>query len=106
MPASLVEGRRLLRRDEHLIALTLRNGKQRRKTAKPAEKMETSSQSVSHLLRRWNDGDSEALDQLMPLVYAELRLMARRYMVQQPSGHTLQTTALIHEAYLRLVGQE
>lgn len=68
--------------------------------------METSSQSVSHLLRRWSDGDSEALDQLMPLVYAELRLMARRYMGRQPSGHTLQTTALIHEAYLRLVGQE
>ena len=68
--------------------------------------METSSQSVSHLLRRWSDGDSEALDRLMPLVYAELRLMARRYMVRQPSGHTLQTTALIHEAYLRLVGQE
>jgi RNA polymerase sigma-70 factor, ECF subfamily len=42
----------------------------------------------------------------MPLVYAELRRMARRYMGQQPAGHTLQTTALIHEAYLRLVGQE
>jgi RNA polymerase sigma factor (TIGR02999 family) len=68
--------------------------------------METSSQQVSHLLRRWSDGDSEALDQLMPLVYGELRRMARRYMGQQPVGHTLQTTALIHEAYLRLVGQE
>jgi RNA polymerase sigma factor (TIGR02999 family) len=68
--------------------------------------METSSQSVSHLLQRWSEGDSEALDQLMPLVYGELRRMARRYMGQQPSGHTLQTTALIHEAYLRLVGQE
>ncbi len=68
--------------------------------------METSSQSVSHLLQRWSDGDSEALDQLMPLVYDELRRMARRYLGQQPTGHTLQTTALIHEAYLRLVGQE
>jgi len=68
--------------------------------------METSSHSVSHLLQRWSDGDSEALDQLMPLVYQELRRMARRYMGQQPTGHTLQTTALIHEAYLRLVGQE
>ncbi|MCI0389559.1 MAG: sigma-70 family RNA polymerase sigma factor [Acidobacteria bacterium] len=68
--------------------------------------METSSQQVSHLLKRWSDGDSEALDQLIPLVYAELRRMARRYMGQQPAGHTLQTTALIHEAYLRLVGQE
>lgn len=41
----------------------------------------------------------------MPLVYGELHLMARRYMEQQPSGHTLQTTALIHETYLRLIGQ-
>src|SRR5262247_2736269 len=68
--------------------------------------METSSQRVSHLLQRWSDGDSEALDQLMPLVYDELRWMARRYMKQQPEGHTLQTTALIHEAYLRLFGRE
>jgi RNA polymerase sigma factor (TIGR02999 family) len=68
--------------------------------------METSSQSVSHLLLRWSDGDSSALDQLMPLVYQELRRMASRYMGQQPTGHTLQTTALIHEAYLRLIGPE
>lgn len=68
--------------------------------------METASESVSQLLQRWSDGDKAALDQLMPLVYAELRRMARRYMWQQPSDHTLQTTALIHEAYLRLVGQE
>src|SRR4030095_2481400 len=77
------------------------------KPAEPVEKnMETSSQQVSHLLRRWSDGDSEALDQLMPLVYGELRRMARRYMGRLPTGHTFQTTALIHEAYLRLVGQE
>lgn len=68
--------------------------------------METASESVSQLLQRWSDGDKAALDRLMPLVYAELRRMARRYMWQQPSDHTLQTTALIHEAYLRLVGQE
>lgn len=68
--------------------------------------METASESVSQLLQRWSDGDKAALDQLMPLVYVELRRMARRYMWQQPSDHTLQTTALIHEAYLRLVGQE
>jgi RNA polymerase sigma factor (TIGR02999 family) len=66
--------------------------------------MGSSSDAVSQLLQRWSDGDKGALDQLMPLVYAELRRMARRYMLQQPSGHTLQTTALIHEAYLRLVG--
>jgi RNA polymerase sigma factor (TIGR02999 family) len=68
--------------------------------------MEALPHSVSHLLQRWSDGDRSALDQLLPLVYDELRRMARRYMGQQPSGHTLQTTALIHEAYLRLVGQE
>jgi RNA polymerase sigma factor (TIGR02999 family) len=68
--------------------------------------METSAPSVSQLLRRWSEGDRDALDQLTPLVYAELRRMARRYMNQQPAGHTLQTTALIHEAYLRLIGQE
>lgn len=68
--------------------------------------METTSPQVSDLLRRWSEGDGAALDRLMPLVYQELRRMARRYMGQQPAGHTLQTTALIHEAYLRLVGQE
>ena len=68
--------------------------------------METSSQSVSYLLQRWSGGDRAALDQLLPLVYDELHRMARRYMQQQPDGHTLQTTALIHEAYLRLMGQE
>ncbi|HKQ72826.1 MAG TPA: sigma-70 family RNA polymerase sigma factor [Blastocatellia bacterium] len=68
--------------------------------------METSSQQVSHLLQRLSDGDGDALTQLMPLVYDELRRMARRYMKGQPAGHTLQTTALIHEAYLRLAGQE
>ena len=68
--------------------------------------METSSQSVSYLLQRWSGGDRAALDQLLPLVYGELHRMARRYMHQQPDGHTLQTTALIHEAYLRLMGQQ
>lgn len=68
--------------------------------------MKTSAPSVSQLLQRWSDGDRNALDQLTPLVYAELRRMARRYMRQQQVGHTLQTTALIHEAYLRLVGNQ
>jgi len=77
------------------------------KTRKPAEKsIKSSPQSISLLLQRWSNGDEGALEQLMPLVYAELRRMARRYMGQQPSSHTLQTTALIHEAYLRLAGQE
>jgi RNA polymerase sigma factor (TIGR02999 family) len=61
-----------------------------------------SPQEITQLLIEWSDGNDVALDRLMPLVYAELHRMARRYMAAQPSGHTLQTTALIHEAYLRL----
>jgi RNA polymerase sigma factor (TIGR02999 family) len=60
---------------------------------------------VTELLREWSQGDETAPDALMPLVYAELRRMAHRYMAGQNRGHTLQTTALIHEAYLRLVKQ-
>ena len=66
----------------------------------------TAAHSVTLLLEQWNQGDREALDKLMPLIYEELRKMARRYMSQQNPGHTLQTTALIHEAYLRMVKQK
>jgi RNA polymerase sigma-70 factor, ECF subfamily len=64
-----------------------------------------STHSVTDLLQAWASGDQAALDELLPLVYEELRRQARRYMRAQPAGHTLQTTALVHEAYLRLVGQ-
>lgn len=64
--------------------------------------MTVSQHQISQLLARYGDGDQEALNQLMPLIYGELRKMARRYMRGQPKGHTLQTTALIHEAYLKL----
>lgn len=64
--------------------------------------IEDSSQQITHLLIDWSKGDDLALEQLMPLVYEELHKMARRYMRQQPSGHTLQTTELIHEAYLKI----
>ncbi len=60
------------------------------------------SRRITHLLVDWNNGDELALEQLMPLVYEELRRMARRHMRRQPSGHTLQTTDLIHEAYLKI----
>ncbi len=60
---------------------------------------------VSQLLVAWNKGDRAALNRLMPLVYEELRRMARRHMGHQQPGGTLQTTALINEAYVRLVGQ-
>jgi RNA polymerase sigma factor (TIGR02999 family) len=58
---------------------------------------------VTELLTAWNDGDQTALDQLMPFVYDELRRLARTYMRRERHGHTLQTTALVNEAYIRLV---
>ena len=58
---------------------------------------------VSGLLRAWGDGDRDALDRLTPVVYAELRRLARRYMRGERPGHSLQTTALVNEAYMRLV---
>ena len=61
---------------------------------------------VTLLLVAWSNGDKAALDQLMPLVYTELRRLAHHYMSRERSGHTLQTTALVNEAYLRLVDQE
>ena len=66
--------------------------------------MTPAPQHITQLLNEWGNGDQAALDRLMPLVYAELRRMARRHMNQQHPGHTLQTTALIHEAYMRLAG--
>jgi RNA polymerase sigma factor (TIGR02999 family) len=60
---------------------------------------------VTHLLLAWSDGDRAALDQLMPIVYEELRRLARRQLAGERHGHTLQTTALVNEAYLRLVDQ-
>ena len=61
------------------------------------------SSEVSLLLQAWNDGDETALEKLMPLVYDELHRMARYYMARESPGHTLQTTALVNEAYMRLV---
>ena len=58
---------------------------------------------VTNLLVAWSNGDSSALDQLLPVVYQELRRLARHYMAQERAGHTLQATALVNEAYLRLV---
>jgi len=62
-----------------------------------------SSQEVTQMLIRWSDGDRAALDELTPIVYDELRRLARHYMSRERPGHTLQTTALVNEAYLRLV---
>jgi len=64
-----------------------------------------SSQAVSELLAKWQGGDEEGLRKLLPVVYNELRRLAHYYLRQERSGHTLQTTALVHEAYLRLAKQ-
>lgn len=61
---------------------------------------------VTRLLVDWGNGDQAALDELIPLVYDELRRMAGRYMRRESKGHTLQTSALVNEAYLRLVDQK
>jgi RNA polymerase sigma-70 factor (ECF subfamily) len=61
------------------------------------------SQEVTQLLLAWSKGDQTALEKLTPLVYQELHRLARRYMGRERPGHSLQTTALVHEAYLRLV---
>ena len=63
------------------------------------------AQEVTQLLADWSDGDQAALQKLTPLVYGELRRLAHHYMEGQRPDHTLQTTALVHEAYLRLVDQ-
>jgi RNA polymerase sigma factor (TIGR02999 family) len=60
---------------------------------------------VTELLAAWSQGDREALDKLMPLIYDELRRLARQHMRRERAGHTLQTTALVNEAYMRLVDQ-
>ncbi len=66
--------------------------------------MSSSPPEVTQLLIDWSNGDQAALDRLMPLVYEELRRMAKRYMTRQSPGHTLQTSALINEAFIKLVG--
>ena len=64
-----------------------------------------SPHEITQLLAEWREGNQSALDELYPLVYDELHRLARRYMSRERKGHTLQTTALINEAYVRLVDQ-
>lgn len=63
-------------------------------------------QAVTRLLSAWRAGDTAALQRLTPLVYEELRLLAHRYMKRERSGHTLQATAVVHEAFVRMVDME
>jgi len=69
------------------------------------EQMSSSEEEVTALLRRWRDGDEAALNKLTPLVYDELHRLAHNYIRRERPGHTLQTTALVNEAYVRLVDQ-
>jgi len=68
--------------------------------------MTQDSHEVTQLLIQWSNGDKAALDKLMPLIYSELRQLARHYMSRERPGHTLQTTALVNEAYMRLVNRK
>jgi RNA polymerase sigma factor (TIGR02999 family) len=61
---------------------------------------------VSSLLRQWSGGEEQALEQLVPIIYKELRRLAHYHLRRERDGHTLQTTALVHEVYLRLRGQD
>lgn len=65
-----------------------------------------STHEVTELLIEWSNGDKAALDKLMPLIHEELRRLAHHYMSNERPGHTLQTTALVNEAYLRLVNRK
>jgi RNA polymerase sigma factor (TIGR02999 family) len=65
--------------------------------------MEPSTHQVTQLLQAWSDGEPGALDRLTPLVYEQLHRLASRHMAHERAGHTLQTTALVNEAYLELV---
>src|SRR4051794_34703265 len=68
--------------------------------------MTASSHDLTTMLRQWSAGDAEALDQLMPVVYDQLRRQAALYFRRERAGNTLQTTALVHEVYLRLIDQK
>jgi RNA polymerase sigma-70 factor (ECF subfamily) len=65
----------------------------------------TNGQDITELLAAWGGGDQAAFERLVPLVYAELKRIARRHMNRESEGHVLQTTALVHEAYVKLVSQ-
>jgi RNA polymerase sigma factor (TIGR02999 family) len=72
--------------------------------AKTTQPDDAAVRDVSVLLRAWNGGDQSALEKLTPIVYSELHRLARRYMRRERPGHSLQATALVNEAYMRLVG--
>jgi len=70
---------------------------------RPPAQMQPQSEQITQLLQSWSQGDPAAIEKLVPLVYDELHRLAQRYMADERPSHTLQTTALVNEAYLRLV---
>jgi RNA polymerase sigma factor (TIGR02999 family) len=72
--------------------------------AKEGHETPLSTEQVTGLLRAWSDGDGAAFDKLAPIIYSELRRLARHYMARERPNHTLQPTALVHEAYVHLAG--
>jgi RNA polymerase sigma factor (TIGR02999 family) len=68
--------------------------------------MESERGEITALLNRWSGGDPDALQALVPIVYSELQRLANHYLQNERSGHTLQSTALVHEAFIRLVGND
>ena len=72
----------------------------------PEQQPEDQDQAVSAMLAQWRDGDEQVLQSLTPLIYENLRQIARRYMLSEGGGHTLSATALVHEAYIRLIGAD
>jgi len=83
------------------FSVALRNSK-----ARPMSTPTTPPHEVTQLLLDWNEGNDDALESLMPLVYKELRRLAHQYLGKERAGHTMLTTDLVHEAYLRLVDQQ
>ena len=68
--------------------------------------MSANSETVTQLLQDWSQGNQQALEELLPLIYDELRRLAHNFLYSERPGHTLQTTALAHEAYLKLIDQK
>jgi RNA polymerase sigma factor (TIGR02999 family) len=73
------------------------------KGAKGKDASASAGAEVTHMLRAWREGDKSALDRLTPIIYQDLRRLARRHLLGERPGHTLQTTALVNETYMRLV---
>src|SRR6202521_319222 len=67
--------------------------------------MASDADKVTRLLLEWSNGNQQALEEMLPLIYDELRHLAHNFLYRERPGHTLQTTALVHEAYLKLIDQ-